>query len=244
MRTIALSLAIFSIFLAQHSTFFSISDVKQPSSSQKTQAPAKPGKTFRDCQDCPEMMEIPAGSFMMGAPASEPGRDAIEGPQRRVSIRSFAAGKFDVTRGQWAAFVSATRRPTTEGCDYSGFEKKEDQAKASWSHLGFPQDDTHPVVCVTFADAQDYVRWLSAKTGKKYRLLSEAEWEYAARAGTSTTYPWVRARAIKMPITARIRDWRRAAITGTTRPRWALFLRMPSACTICTATCCKPCRIV
>jgi formylglycine-generating enzyme required for sulfatase activity len=190
MRTIVSGLAISVIFLSQHPLFSSISDANQSTSSQSTPRASKKGKTFRDCQDCPEMVKIPAGSFMMGAPASEPGRDAIEGPQRPVSIRSFAAGKFDVTRGQWAAFVSATRRPTVEGCDYSGFEKKKEQATASWSHLGFEQDDTHPVVCVTFVDAQDYVQWLSAKTGKKYRLMSEAEWEYAARAGTSTTYPW------------------------------------------------------
>jgi formylglycine-generating enzyme required for sulfatase activity len=147
------------------------------------------GKIFRDCADCPEMVVISAGTFTMGAPANEVGRYDEEGPQRRVSIRKFAAGKFDVTKGQWAAFSSATNRATPEGCDYSGLEKK-DEATASWRHLGFTQDDNHPVVCVSWADAQDYLRWLSQKTGHKYRLLTEAEWEYAARARTTTTYPW------------------------------------------------------
>lgn len=152
-------------------------------------ADSKPGETFRDCADCPEMVVVPAGSFMMGAPADELGSFVEEGPQRRVSIRQFAMGKFDLTRGQWAAFVSATKHGTTEGCEYSGFPK-EKESKASWSNLGFPQDDNHPAVCLTWSDAQDYLHWLSQKTGRKYRLPTEAEWEYAARAGTTTPYPW------------------------------------------------------
>ena len=146
----------------------------------------RPGQTLRDC---PDMVVIPAGSFMMGSPPNEPGRFSGEDPLRRVSVRQFAAGKFDVTRGEWAAFAKATNRPAHEGCEYSGFPK-EQAAKASWRNLGFPQDDSHPVVCVTWSDTQDYVRWLSQRTGHKYRLLTEAEWEYAARAGTTTPYPW------------------------------------------------------
>jgi formylglycine-generating enzyme required for sulfatase activity len=153
------------------------------------------GQTFRDCPECPEMIVIPAGTFTMGSPANEPGRYDVEGPQRSVSIRQFAVGKFDVTRGQWAAFVSATNRPTTEGCAWSGFKDTtrkawENNPKASWRNLGLPQDDSHPVVCITWNDAQDYVRWLSKQTGSNYRLLTESEWEYAARAGTSTPFPW------------------------------------------------------
>jgi formylglycine-generating enzyme required for sulfatase activity len=147
------------------------------------------GQTFRDCPNCPEMVVVPAGSFVMGAPSSETGRFDEEGPQRSVNIQKFAAGKFAVTKGQWKAFVSATGRSTTNGCDYSGLSK-DSEAKASWSNLGFIQDDKHPVVCMTWDDARDYVKWLSQQTGDQYRLLTEAEWEYAARAGTKTAYPW------------------------------------------------------
>lgn len=148
------------------------------------------GKTYRDCPDCPEMVVVPAGKFTMGSPSNEPERTEIEGPQRQVTIRQFAAGKFDVTRGQWAAFAAATKRPLTGGCAWAGPSEEKLDPKMSWRTLGFSQDDNHPVVCVTWQDAEDYVSWLSQRTGRKYRLLSEAEWEYAARAGTTTTYPW------------------------------------------------------
>jgi len=146
-------------------------------------------KSFRDCAECPEMVVIPGGRFTMGSPKDEPGHFYSEWPQRQVTIHQFAAGKFDVTRGEWASFVKATNRTTPDGCGFSGFPEK-DEARASWRKLGFPQDDQHPVVCVTWEDAQDYAQWLSQRTRHRYRLLSEAEWEYAARAGTSTPYPW------------------------------------------------------
>ncbi|HTF43597.1 MAG TPA: SUMF1/EgtB/PvdO family nonheme iron enzyme, partial [Terriglobales bacterium] len=78
------------------------------------------GQAIRDCSNCPEIVIVPAGSFTMGSPASEPERDDIEGPQRQVSVRQFAVGKFDVTRGQWAAFVRATTRRTAGGCAWAG----------------------------------------------------------------------------------------------------------------------------
>jgi formylglycine-generating enzyme required for sulfatase activity len=165
-----------------------------PGFSQNQAAPQhetafQDGQSFRDCPECPEMVVIPVGRFMMGSPSNEPGRFFGEDPLRQVSIRQFAAGKFDVTRGEWAAFAKGTNRTAREGCKFSGLPK--DQAvKASWRNLGFPQDDSHPVVCVTWSDAQDYVRWLTRRTGHKYRLLTEAEWEYAARAGTTTPFPW------------------------------------------------------
>jgi formylglycine-generating enzyme required for sulfatase activity len=146
--------------------------------------------SFRDCPDRPEMVGVPAGSFTMGSPADEPGRDGTEGPQRQVKVRQFAAGKFDVTRGQWAAFLSATNRSVAGGCAWAGPSSEKLDPQVSWRKLSFPQDDKHPVVCVTWQDAQDYVHWLSQRTGDKYRLLSEAEWEYAARGRTSTAYPW------------------------------------------------------
>ena len=171
--------------------------------SSIAQTSLKPGMTFRDCPDCPEMVVIPAGSFTMGSPKSEVEHDAsseirlqLEGPQRVVNIQQFAAGKFDITRGQWAAFVLDTNRPTTGGCYWSGLtgvpgsNPWDPHPEATWKNLGYTQDDNHPVVCITWNDAQDYVKWLSAKAGARYRLLTEAEWEYAARAGTSTPYPW------------------------------------------------------
>jgi formylglycine-generating enzyme required for sulfatase activity len=148
------------------------------------------GQVFRDCPECPEMVVIPAGSFTIGSPASEKDRYVDEEPRRQVSVRRFAVSKFDITRGEWAVFVSATKRETPQGCTWTGRTKDEIDPIGSWRNLGFAQDDRHPVVCVTWSDAQDYVHWLSEKTDKKYRLLSESEWEYAARAGTETAYSW------------------------------------------------------
>ena len=155
----------------------------------------KSGKVFKDCKDCPEMVVIPAGSFMMGAAEKEPGSYPEEKPQRKVSVEKFAAGRFDVTKAQWALFVKETNRPATGGCSWAALpgdtgKPWNPNPDANWNHIGFLQDTTHPVVCITWNDIQDYLSWLSKKTGFTYRLLSEAEWEYAARAGTTTTYYW------------------------------------------------------
>ena len=156
----------------------------------------KPLKTFRDCPECPEMIVIPAGSFMMGCLENDSSCSPQEKPLREIKIRQFAAGKFDVTRGEWRAFVAATNRPTSGGCVASALPIDslhtpwDLNPSASWKNLGFTQDDSHPVVCITWNDAQEYIRWLSKKTGADYRLLTEAEWEYAARAGTTTPFPW------------------------------------------------------
>ncbi|AMR32568.1 hypothetical protein A0256_14615 [Mucilaginibacter sp. PAMC 26640] len=149
-----------------------------------------PGQIFNDGKDYAEMVVIPSGSFMMGAPANEPGAYPEEMPQRKVTIRQFAVSKFDKTRGQWAKFVSATHRQTTAGCAIAGKTGMIIDSSVSWRKVNFPQDNNHPVVCVTWKDAIDYVQWLSRQTGGKYRLLTESEWEYAARAGTATAYPW------------------------------------------------------
>ena len=141
------------------------------------------------------MVVIPAGSFMMGSPDNEPGRYPEEGPQKQVSIKQFAAGKFDITKAQWAVFVKETNRPATGGCSWAylpGDTGKpwNPNPAANWNHIGFKQDSSDPVVCITWYDVQDYVEWLNKKTGFAYRLLSEAEWEYATRAGATTAYPW------------------------------------------------------
>jgi formylglycine-generating enzyme required for sulfatase activity len=130
----------------------------------------KPGNTFKDCSRCPEMVVVPGGSFMMGSPATEQGRETTEGPQHRVTIaRPFAVSRFAVTSEEWQACAAQ------RGC--------RDDADDGWG-------DRHPVTGPAWNDAQSYVTWLAKLTGKSYRLLSEAEYEYAARAGTQTAYPW------------------------------------------------------
>ena len=147
----------------------------------------RPGRKFRDCAKCPEMVVIPAGSFLMGSPASEEERGDREGPQHRVEIReAFAAGVYEVTVAEYREFVSAAGHDGGTDClIFSGVGLKKG---GSWRSPGFAQTDSAPVVCVNWEDVQAYARWLSRKTGKPYRLLSEAEWEYAARAGTRTRY--------------------------------------------------------
>jgi formylglycine-generating enzyme required for sulfatase activity len=135
----------------------------------------RPVTELKDCPECPAMVVVPEGSFTMGSPESEPGRADDEGPQHRVTIpQALAVGKFEVTFAEWDACVS------DGGCgDYR------------------PPDDglgrgNRPVTRVSWNDAQSYLTWLSRKAGRPYRLLSEAEWEYAARAGTGTPFYWGR----------------------------------------------------
>ncbi len=151
------------------------------------------GKKFRDCPDCPEMMVVSGGSYEMGSPPDEEGRNDDEGPVHRVTIgESFAVGVYEVTRGEWGRFVSATGYSSGNSCwTYQGGEWKERTGR-SWRSPGFAQGDGHPVVCVSWRDAQSYVDWLSQETGERYRLLSESEWEYAARGGTVTSRYWGR----------------------------------------------------
>ena len=130
-----------------------------------------PGHVFRDCPECPEMVVVPAGSFMMGSPAHQKGRGNDEGPRHRVTIvKPFAVGKYEVTFAEWDTCLAAG------GC---GGHRPNDVAMGR---------GRRPVINVSWEDAQAYVQWLSKKTGKRYRLLSEAEWEYAARAGTTTPF--------------------------------------------------------
>jgi len=151
---------------------------------------ASQGPIFKDCADCPEMVILPAGNFLMGSPASETGRQDNEGPQHRVSVRSFAAGKFEVSRGQFAAFVKDSGHNAGNECFTFEDGKYEKRSRRNWQNPGYSQTDSHPVVCVSWDDARAYLAWLSSKTGKTYRLLSEAEWEYGARAGSGTARSW------------------------------------------------------
>ena len=132
----------------------------------------KPLTSFRECaKDCPEMIVIPAGGFTMGSPTTEPGRFTNEGPQHKVTIaRPFAVSKYDVTFADWDACVKLGGCPPVAD-----------------GGLG---RDTKPAINVDWAEAGQYVAWLTWMTGQPYRLLTDAEWEYAARAGTKTAYYW------------------------------------------------------
>ncbi len=127
------------------------------------------GESFKDCDICPEMVVVPAGSFMMGSPENEKGRDHDEGPQRKVTIANpYAVGKYEVTWDEWEACV------VEGGCGH--------KPETDWTR------GLQPVMRVSWYDVKEYVRWLSKKTGKVYGLLAEAEWEYAARATTTTPF--------------------------------------------------------
>ena len=143
------------------------------------QSSAKPcitpgsGEGFKDCPDCPEMVVIPAGSFTMGSPESEEGRSDKESPQHEVRIpKPFAAGRFAVTYAEWDACVDGG------GC--GGYRP----ADFTWGR------GNRPVLIVSWDNAKAYTAWLSSKTGKQYRLLTEAEREYVTRAGTTGPFWW------------------------------------------------------
>ena len=155
-----------------------------------------PGTSFRDCSNgCPEMVVVKQGKFTMGAPAGEEARENLPNelrgrsvPQHLIKIRhKFAIGKFDATRDEYAQFVSETNRPDPDSCITVNAPGTDFiTTNGNWHSPGFAQTGSDPVVCVSWDDAQAYVAWLSAKTGHVYRLPTEAEWEYAARAGTTT----------------------------------------------------------
>jgi formylglycine-generating enzyme required for sulfatase activity len=184
-------------------------DSQRPAWLDQARNRRKPGSTFEDRLasggSAPTMVVIPAGTFRMGSPADEPDRIANEGPQREVKIAGFALGRTEVSRGQFEVFVGASgyrteaeRNITPPGrAEWPGCQiLAEDEVKlayrpgSSWRKVGVAQTDEHPVVCVTWNDAQAYVEWLSRETKQHYRLPSEAEFEYALRAGAGTTWPW------------------------------------------------------
>ncbi len=130
--------------------------------------PAKPGTLIRDCPECPEMVVLPPGIFIMGSARG----DDKERPARPVRIaKPFAIGKYEVTFDEWAACL------------------REKSCRVDPNDHGWGRG-RRPVINVDFNAAKQYAAWLSKKTGRAYRLPSEAEWEYAARGGTTTDYPW------------------------------------------------------
>ena len=167
-----------------------VSDARRMLAAALRREENRPGRRFQDCDECPLMVVVPPGSYMMGTPVSERQRGRDEGPQHNVTIEyPLAVGVYEITRGEYGSFVASTghRQPTScwrwvgEWSRYSG---------SNWSNPGFRQTDRDPVVCVSWEDAMEYVRWLSRVTGEEYRLLSEAEWEYVARGGTNTARYW------------------------------------------------------
>jgi formylglycine-generating enzyme required for sulfatase activity len=152
----------------------------------------KPWEVVRDCPHCPELVVVSAGEFVMGSSKEDidSGRGATnEGPQHRVFIkRPVAVGRFEVTRDQFETFVSASGYKIGDRCYTLESNTPRERADRSFRNPGYAQSGVHPAVCVNWRDAKAYVEWLSQSTGKTYRLLSEAEWEYVARAGSTLPY--------------------------------------------------------
>jgi len=192
-----------------------------PGTSQSRADPTTslPDGVFQDCPDCPEMVRLPPGTVRLGSPPNAPRRDPDEGPVRPIRLdHGFAIGRYEVTVAQYAAFVAATGHPggrcyvdRGRGTDDWGWA-----ADAGWSDPYFAQTDRHPVTCVHWHDAQAYVSWLSERTGKPYRLPSEAEWAYAARAGNAGPSPADWANGICRHANVADRD------AGAVYPHWSV----------------------
>jgi formylglycine-generating enzyme required for sulfatase activity len=166
----------------------------------------RPGQLFHDelagGSAGPDMVVVPAGRFQMGSPVDEPNRKDNEGPRHAVTLNAFALGRTTVTRGDFSKFVRATGYKTDADLNTTPkVESPQDgcfvvgsvigwKAGTSWRDPGYEQSDSHPVVCVSWNDAIAYVKWLSSETGSRYRLPSEAELEYAIRAGSDSPWPW------------------------------------------------------
>jgi formylglycine-generating enzyme required for sulfatase activity len=151
-------------------------------------APSRPGAVFQECRNCPEMVVLPAGKFVMGSPPDEPLRRDSESQMEITFARPFALAKTPVTWDQWEACVR------DRGCDGAAVDealrrRPDGEPNPDYRDWG---RGTRPVTGVSWFDAQNFVGWLNAKTGEDdaYRLPSEAEWEYGARAGTTTAFPW------------------------------------------------------
>lgn len=161
---------------------------QQPSIQEAASTNNQLGKVYKDCDICPTMVEIPSGRFQMG---SNERND--EKPIHTVNIKQFSLSQTEVTKGEFATFVNAlgykTEAETGDGCNvYDGsWQKKSD---ANWRNANFNQTDNSPVVCVSWNDSKEYISWLNNFTGNNYRLPSESEWEYSARAGSNSKYNW------------------------------------------------------
>ena len=161
-------------------------------SASPTDTALKPGDSFRDCPDCPLMVVVPPGEFDMGEERTSLMRDGSlrpHGPVRRIRIeRPFAVARFELSEAEFENFSADTGHPIASDCDLSAQEHAERSRGINAEQAGANAE--LPVVCVSWRDAETYVAWLARRTGKPYRLLTEAEWEYAARAGSIGAWPW------------------------------------------------------
>ncbi len=154
----------------------------------------KPGDVIQDAPYAPKIVCIPSGTFLMGSPSAEKGRGDDEGPQHEVAVGEFFLGKYEVTVSEFRAFVVDKRYQTDAEKGAGALVSINGEwgwiRNANWKNPGFSQSDEHPVTCVSWNDASAYCEWLSEKTGENYRLPTEAEWEYACRAGSTTRFWW------------------------------------------------------
>jgi formylglycine-generating enzyme required for sulfatase activity/serine/threonine protein kinase len=153
--------------------------------------PPMPAPTESVCRECPDMVSLPPGEFLMGADGErDPDAQRDEKPRHLMRVsKAFSISKYEVTRAQFAAFADETGYQAPGCYTWSGSSWKL-QPDKDWRNPGFSQSGEHPVTCISHQDAQAYIEWLNRKTGKHFRLPTEAEWEYAARAGTETVRYW------------------------------------------------------
>jgi formylglycine-generating enzyme required for sulfatase activity len=149
-------------------------------------------RSFKDFPEAPEMIWVPKGYFIMGSPPDELGRSKYEGPRHEVIIpQDFAIGRYPVTRNEFQAFIFGTGYAPRGGVYIWTGQEWALSPRNSWQKPGFDQDGSHPVVCVNSQDIDAYIEWLNRKVSSRvYRLPSEAEWEYACRAGTASPFWW------------------------------------------------------
>ncbi|KHA71542.1 chromophore maturation protein PvdO [Pseudomonas chlororaphis] len=153
--------------------------------------PPAPGKVFKDCKDCPEMVVLPTGTFTMGTPDDEVGREPDEGPMHPVTFaQPLAISRFQVLRGEWDAYLKDSGYKMPDGDTRPGRACKAGIPDYQGSDPRKQYTDKHPAVCMDFPEVEAYVAWLSKKTGKQYRLVSESLREYAARGGSSGPFPF------------------------------------------------------
>lgn len=179
--TAAIFLLVGAIFIACVQRLVPVDPIRGATNATKTDT-----KGVTDCESCPEMIAVGPGAFVMGSPKTEKYRGPNEDQVSVVIGYSFYIGKYPITVEQFSAFASETGYDTPSDCYVYGSGPW--SAKAHWRSPTFKQSGTHPVTCVSWSDARAYASWLSKKTGKSYRLPSEAEFEYVARGGTETPF--------------------------------------------------------